>query len=100
MISLPGHNQVFSKSNIRADNSFGHYLLFNEDFLQELITAGSIPQESSLFDVTGYSLSFSYRPKKLSVLSNSFLNMNEELKGTCRGRGKAIRVTTFLSFIA
>jgi AraC family transcriptional regulator, transcriptional activator of pobA len=96
-VSFTWPNQVFSKSNIRAD-TFGYYLLFNEDFLHELITAGSIPQEFPFFDVTGTPF-FQLSPDEIERVEQFVLNMNEELKENRPGREKAIRLYLYLMLL-
>src|SRR3954469_11655544 len=42
-VSFTWPNQVFSKSNISAD-AFGYYLLFNDNFLNDIVPSTSLQQ--------------------------------------------------------
>jgi len=77
-MSFTWPNQVFSKNNISAD-AFGYYILFNEDFLNDLIPATSIPKEFPFFDYTGRPL-FQLDPDEIDRVQQFVLKMNEELK--------------------
>jgi AraC-like DNA-binding protein len=93
-MSFTWPNQVFSKSNISTD-AFGYYILFNEDFLNDLITAASIPKEFPFFDYTGRPL-FQLDPDELDRVQQFVLKMNEELKENRPGKEKAIRLYLYL----
>jgi hypothetical protein len=43
-------NQIFSKNNISAD-TFGYYILFKADFLDEVIPMLQIPREFPFYDI-------------------------------------------------
>jgi AraC-like DNA-binding protein len=87
-------NQVFSKSKISAD-SFGYYILFNEDFLNELIPSAKIPEEFPFFDYTGTPL-FYLLPAEIQQVEQFVLKMNDELQRNQPGREKAIRMYLYL----
>lgn len=93
-ISFTYPNQVFSKYNIRAD-TFGYYILFNEDFLNELIPAAKIPEEFPFFDYTGTPL-FRLLPAEIAQVEQFVLKMNDELQGNRPGKEKAIRMYLYL----
>jgi AraC family transcriptional activator of pobA len=93
-LSFTWPNQVFSKSNISAD-AFGYYILFNEDFLNDLIPAASIPKEFPFFDYTGMPL-FQLAPDEIDRVQQFVLKMNEELKENRPGKEKAIRLYLYL----
>ncbi|OQP56943.1 AraC family transcriptional regulator [Niastella vici] len=93
-VSFTWPNQVFSKSNIKAD-TFGYYLLFNEDFLRELIPAVNIPTEFPFFDYAGVPF-FQLSPDEIVRAEEFLLKMNEELKLNRPGREKAIRLYLYL----
>jgi len=93
-MSFTWPNQVFSKSNISAD-TFGYYLLFNEDFLNELIPSAKIPTEFPFFDYTGTPL-FQLAPDEINRVEPFILKMNEELKENRPGNEKAIRLYLYL----
>jgi len=93
-VSFTWPNQVFSKSNISAD-AFGYYLLFNEDFLQDIIPASGIQTEFPFFDYTGTPC-FQLSPPEIDRVEQFVLTINEELKGNRPGREKAIRMYLYL----
>jgi AraC-like DNA-binding protein len=93
-MSFTWPNQVFSKWNIGAD-TFGYYLLFNEDFLNELIPSANIPQEFPFFNYTGTPL-FQLSPDEIDRVEQFVLKMNEELKQNRPGKEKAIRMYLYL----
>lgn len=93
-MSFTWPNQVFSKNNISAD-AFGYYILFNEDFLNELMPPAGIPQEFPFFDLTGTPL-FRLSPEEIDRVEQFVLKMNEELKQNRPGKEKAIRLYLYL----
>ena len=93
-MSFTWPNQIFSKSNISAD-AFGYYILFNEDFLNDLIPAASIPKEFPFFDYTGRPL-FQLLPDEIDRVQQFVLQMNAELKENRPGKEKAIRLYLYL----
>lgn len=93
-MSFTWPNQVFSKNNISAD-AFGYYILFNEDFLNELISPAGIPQEFPFFNLIGTPL-FRLAPDEIDRVEQFVLKMNEELKQNRPGKQKAIRLYLYL----
>ena len=93
-MSFTWPNQVFSKSNISAD-AFGYYILFNENFLNDLIPAANIPKEFPFFDYTGMPL-FQMEPDEIDRVQQFVIKMNEELKEDRPGKEKAIRLYLYL----
>jgi AraC-like DNA-binding protein len=93
-MSFTWPNQVFLKNNISAD-AFGYYILFNEDFLNELIPSANIPREFPFFDLTGTPL-FRLLPDEIERVEQFVLKMNEELKQNRPGKEKAIRLYLYL----
>lgn len=93
-MSFTWPNQVFSKNNISAD-AFGYYILFNEDFLNDLIPAAGIPKEFPFFDYTGRPL-FQLAADEIDRVQQFVLKMNEELKENRPGKEKAIRLYLYL----
>ena len=93
-LSFTWPNQVFSKSNISAD-AFGYYILFNEDFLNDLTPAGNIPKEFPFFDLTGMPL-FQLAADEIDRVQQFVLKMNDELKENRPGKEKAIRLYLYL----
>ena len=93
-VSFTWPNQVFSKSNISAD-AFGYYLLFNDNFLNDIIPSNSIPQEFPFFDYAGTPL-FQISPDEINNAEQFLLKMNEELKLNRPGKEKAIQMYLYL----
>lgn len=93
-MSFTWPNQIFSKNNISAD-AFGYYILFNEDFLNELIPAAGIPREFPFFDYTGRPL-FQLSPGEIDRVQQFVLQINDELKKNRPGKEKAIRLYLYL----
>jgi AraC family transcriptional activator of pobA len=93
-MSFTWPNQVFSKNNISAD-AFGYYILFNEDFLNDLIPAAGIPKEFPFFDYTGRPL-FQLAADEIDRVQQFVLKMNDELKENRPGKEKAIRLYLYL----
>jgi AraC family transcriptional regulator, transcriptional activator of pobA len=93
-MSFTWPNQVFSKNNISAD-AFGYYILFNEDFLNDLIPGAAIPKEFPFFDYTGRPL-FQLAPDEIDRVQQFVLKMNEKLKENRPGKEKAIRLYLYL----
>jgi AraC-like DNA-binding protein len=93
-MSFTWPNQVFSKNNISAD-AFGYYILFNEDFLNDLIPAAGIPIEFPFFEYTGRPL-FQLAPDEIDRVQQFVLKMNDELKENRPGKEKAIRLYLYL----
>jgi AraC-like DNA-binding protein len=93
-MSFTWPNQVFSKSNISAD-AFGYYILFDQDFLNDLIPAANLPKEFPFFDYTGVPL-FQLDPDEIDRVQQFVLKINEELKEDRPGKEKAIRLYLYL----
>jgi AraC-like DNA-binding protein len=93
-VSFTCPNQVFSKNKISAD-AFGYYLLFNDNFLHDIIPASGIPREFPFFDYTGTPC-FQLSPAEIDRVEQFVLAMNEEVKGNRPGREKAIRMYLYL----
>jgi len=93
-LSFTYPNQVFSKCNIAPD-TFGYYILFNDDFLHELIPSVKIPEEFPFFDSAGIPF-FRLSPEEIEHVEAFILKMNEELKGNRPGREKAIQMYLYL----
>jgi AraC family transcriptional regulator, transcriptional activator of pobA len=87
-------NQVFWKGNISAD-AFGYYVLFNADFLNELIPSAKMAEEFPFLDYNGTPV-FYLAPEELQQIEHFVLKMNEELHGNRPGREKAIRMYLYL----
>lgn len=93
-LSFTYPNQVFSKCNI-SPNAFGYYILFNDDFLSEIIPSVKIPKEFSFFDYTGHPF-FQLSPNEINNVEAFVLKMNEELQQNRPGKEKAIKMYLYL----
>ena len=93
-VSFTYPNQVFSKSNISPD-TFGYYILFNDDFLSDIIPSIKIPQEFPFFDSTGIPF-FQLLPDETDRVEQFLLTINEELKQNRPGKEKAIKMYLYL----
>ncbi|WP_245898776.1 helix-turn-helix domain-containing protein [Chitinophaga niastensis] len=90
--TFPG--QVFSKSNIRED-TFGYYILFNADFLEEIITPDRITTEFPFFDYAGVPF-IQLEPMEIAAVADFACKINEELQQHKPGCEKAIRLYLYL----
>lgn len=90
--TFPG--QVFSKSNISAD-TFGYYILFNADFLQEIIPADKIPVEFPFFDYAGVPF-IQLLEAEITAVADFCGKINEELQHHRPGCEKAISMYLYL----
>ncbi|WP_165806464.1 helix-turn-helix domain-containing protein [Chitinophaga parva] len=87
-------NQVFSKANL-SDDAFGYYLLFETDFLNELVPAMQIGVEFPFFCFNGVPF-FKFNAAELAQIEAFILKINEELHGDQPGREKAIKMYVYL----
>ncbi|MGO4290551.1 helix-turn-helix domain-containing protein [Chitinophaga sp. RAB17] len=90
--TFPG--QVFSKDNISAD-TFGYYILFNADFLQDIIPAGKIPVEFPFFDYSGVPF-IQLDKAAITAVADFVGKINEELQHHKSGCEKAVRMYLYL----
>lgn len=90
--TFPG--QVFSKSNIAAD-TFGYYILFSADFLQDIIPGDKIPGEFPFFDYTGVPF-IQLEAAAITAVADFCCKINEELQQQRPGCDKAIRMYLYL----
>lgn len=90
--TFPG--QVFSKDNIRAD-TFGYYILFNANFLEDIIPAGKIPVEFPFFDYSGVPF-IQLEQSAITAVADFVGKMNEELRHHKSGCDKAVRMYLYL----
>lgn len=91
-VSFTFPNQVFSKGNITAD-TFGYYILFNPDFLSELVPA--VEKEFPFFDYSGTPF-FQLSQQEIENVEQFVLKMNDELQEGKAGKEKAIKMYLFL----
>lgn len=91
-VSFTFPNQVFSKGNITAD-AFGYYILFNPDFLNELVL--NVEKEFPFFDYSGTPF-FHLSAEEIQNVEQFVLKMNDELHEAKGGNGKAIKMYLYL----
>ncbi|WP_236652841.1 helix-turn-helix domain-containing protein [Chitinophaga vietnamensis] len=90
--TFPG--QVFSKRNISAD-AFGYYILFDKDFMEEVMPADRLVQEFPFFDYSG--MPHVVLPLEVVAATEDLLKkMNEEVQEMRTGREKAIKMYLYL----
>lgn len=93
-LSFTFPNQIFSKKNISEDAS-GYYLLFNHDFLNDLIPSIKIADEFPFFSISGTPV-FQILKGELENILLFLLNINDELQQQKSGREKAIKMYLYL----
>lgn len=93
-VSFTYPNQIFSKWNISPD-AFGYYLLFEEDFLSDLVPSIKIPVEFPFYDPAGQPL-FQLSETELENMIQHVLRINEELQENRSGRVRAIKMHLYL----
>ncbi|NII84280.1 MULTISPECIES: helix-turn-helix domain-containing protein [unclassified Pedobacter] len=87
-------NQIFSKKNIASD-AFGYYILFNSDFLNDIIPAIKIADEFPFYHSFGKPV-FQVAAEELDVMLELLMKINDELQGEKVGREKAIKIYLYL----
>ncbi|MBO9732758.1 MAG: helix-turn-helix domain-containing protein [Chitinophaga sp.] len=90
--TFPG--QVFSKDNIAAD-TFGYYILFNANFLEDLLPAGRIPVEFPFFDYSGVPF-IQLDKAAITAVADFVGKMNEELRRHQPGCDRAVQMYLYL----
>lgn len=90
--TFPG--QVFSKDNISAA-TFGYYILFNANFLEDIIPADKIPVEFPFFDYSGVPF-IQLEKNAITAVADFVGKMNEELRHHKPGCDKAVRMYLYL----
>jgi AraC family transcriptional activator of pobA len=93
-LSFTFPNQIFSKSNISEDAS-GYYILFNHDFLNDLVPSIKINDEFPFFSISGAPV-FQISKGELENILLFLTNINDELHQQKSGREKAIRMYLYL----
>jgi AraC family transcriptional regulator, transcriptional activator of pobA len=87
-------NEIFSKNNISAD-AFGYYMLFQPDFLDDLIPSLKIAYEFPFFDFLGTPL-FQLSDDELNNVLALVMKINDELQHLSSGRIKAVQMYLYL----
>ncbi len=93
-LSFTFPNQIFSKNNISEDAS-GYYLLFNHDFLSDIILSIKIADEFPFFNISGTPV-FQISEDELKNILSFLMNINDELQQEKSGKEKAIRMYLYL----
>ena len=83
-------NQIFSKNNASKDAS-GYYLLFNSDFLNDIIPSIQIGDEFPFYNTFGTPV-FQISTDELDNVLSIVMKVNNELQCQKTGREKAIKM--------
>lgn len=87
-------NQIFSKKNASKDAA-GYYLLFNADFLNDIIPAMQIGEEFPFYNIFGTPV-FQISTDELECMLSLVMSINNELQQQRAGREKAIKMYLYL----
>ena len=93
-ISFTYPNQLFAKNNITAQ-TFGYYLLFSKDFLNELVSEARIAMEFPFASVYGLPV-FRVSEEELERIINLLFKIDQELKQQQSGKTKAVQMYLYL----
>jgi AraC-like DNA-binding protein len=93
-LSFTFPNQVFSKNNI-SDDASGYYLLFDHNFLMDIIPSVKIAEEFPFFSIWGTPV-FQVSAAELNNMLVLLMNINNELQQQQAGREKAIKMYLYL----
>ena len=93
-LSFTFPNQIFSKSNISRD-AFGYYILFDPDFLNDILPAVKVVEEFPFYDTTGTPV-FQVSDQELSSITDLIIRMDSELQQHRAGREKALKMYLYL----
>ena len=93
--SIPG--QIHAKSNVSPD-IFGYYLLFEENFLQNLLSQHHLGAEFPFLNYTGQQI-FNCNQVDIDELTSLLLKINEELHQLNSGRETAIKMYLYLTLL-
>lgn len=87
-------DQIFSKNNLSKDAS-GYYILFNADFLSDVIPSIKIADEFPFLDIFGTPV-FHISDNEMDNVLALVMSMNNELQHQQSGREKAIKMYLYL----
>lgn len=87
-------NQIFSKNNPSKDAS-GYYLLFNAEFLNDLIPSIKMGDEFPFFNIFGTPV-FQVSNEELKNILSIIMSINDELQHHKSGRDRAIKMYLYL----
>ncbi|MEO7043861.1 MAG: helix-turn-helix domain-containing protein [Ferruginibacter sp.] len=90
-------NQIIAKSNGSTD-LFGYYILFNIDFLNDIIPSVKIAEEFPFYNLSGIPL-FQLSEEELDNIVTFVLEMNKELQELKTGRIQAMQMYLYLILI-
>jgi len=90
-------SQIFAKNNIRA-GSFGYYILFNADFLADLISPNAMGDFFPFYAMDGLPI-FTLTEDELQRVIRFIEHIDDELKRNEPGRTEAIRMYLYLLLI-
>jgi AraC-like DNA-binding protein len=87
-------NQIFSKHDASQDAS-GYYLLFDPEFLNDLVPSIRIGEEFPFYDVFGTPV-FQVSTEEITRMLSLVMNIDQELQQQRAARDKAIRMYLYL----
>jgi len=90
-------NQVFQKNNI-SKKTFGYYILFNADFLNDFVPSIKMAEEFPFFDSGGMPV-FQLNKKELDSVVELVFKMDDELQRQKTGKVKAIKMYLYLMLL-
>ena len=93
-ISVTYPNQLFAKNNIRAD-TFGYYILFSPEFLNEFILPVRMGETFSFFALDNYPV-FQLDPQEIQPIVQLIEQIDAELRRNETGKEKAIKMYLYL----
>ncbi|SHM46831.1 AraC family transcriptional regulator [Chitinophaga sp. CF418] len=93
--SIPG--QIHAKSNVSQD-IFGYYLLFEESFIQDLISQNKLGYEFPFLNYAGQQI-FKCNKAEIEELRSLLLKINQELQEMNSGRDIAIKMYLYLMLL-
>lgn len=97
-ISFTFPGQIFSKRGL-SDDAFGYYLLFEPDFLEDILPPGRIPVEFPFFAFSGVPF-MQLLPAELDTVVDLTAGINTELQQRQPGHDKAVRLYLNLLLLA
>jgi AraC-like DNA-binding protein len=93
--SIPG--QIHAKSNVSED-IFGYYLLFEGNFIQDLVPQTKLEQEFPFLNYAGQQI-FGCNELEIDELTSHLLKINQELQNITSGRETAIKMYLYLMLL-
>lgn len=90
-------NQLFSLQN-KSEDMYSWYILFNQDFADELLPASGLESQYPFFDYAGVPF-FSLSPEEAELMANQFLAIDQEIKADLPDKIRAIKLILHLILI-